>query len=76
MAFRRDGGCRTATYDYAKNWNGMERPVREGENPVQAKCVGVSRILSRSGHEKPRLKPAGPPAKAKHSAETDSEPVP
>ena len=76
MAFRRDGGCRTAIYDCAKNWNGMERPVEEGENPVQVKCVGVSSILSRSGHEKPRLKRAGPPAKAKHSAETDSEPVP
>ena len=63
-------------YEHAKNWNGMERPVIEGENPVQAKCVGVSRILSRSGHEEPRLNPAGPPAKAKHSAETDSEPVP
>ena len=54
----------------------MERPVEEGENPVQAKCVGIGRILSRSGHEEPRLNRAGPPAKAKHSAETDSEPVP
>ena len=35
MAFRRDGGCRTAKYDYAKNWNGMERPVKEGENTLQ-----------------------------------------
>jgi len=54
----------------------MERPSVEGERPVRAIFIRVSSILSRSGHEKPRLKPAGPPAKAKHSAETDSEQVP
>ena len=52
------------------------KPDDMGDSPVRARIVKDSGILSRAGHVKPCLNPAGPSAKAKYSWETDSEPVP
>ena len=54
----------------------FERHTREGESPVNEMRVTTSRIQSNAGHEKSRMKQAGPPAKAKYSLVTDSEEVP
>ncbi len=54
----------------------MGKSAREGESPVQGKCIRCVGILSRAGSEKPRLKQPAPSGKAKYIQETDSEPVP
>ena len=56
--------------------NGLENPAIAGESPLSEVNMYRSGILSRSGHVKSCLNPAGPSAKAKYSRETDSEPVP
>ena len=55
----------------------LESEAEEGESPVGEAWIGVwGHILSKLGHEKSRLKLAGPSAKAKYEPVTDSEPVP
>ena len=55
----------------------LESEAVEGESPVDEAWVDVlDAFLSRPGHVKSRLKPAGPSAKAKYEPVTDSEPVP
>ena len=45
----------------------MERRAKEGESPVRETVLGFIYLFSsRTGHEKPCLKLAGPPAKAKY----------
>ena len=48
----------------------------EGDSPVPFECSLDSGLLSRAGHVESCLNSPGPPGKAKHSRETDSEPVP
>ena len=55
---------------------GLERPIREGNNPVGERVKRAGGIPSTAGHEKPRGKQGGPPPKAKYSLATDSEQVP
>ena len=69
-------GYRTAKFAIKKNWNDLERSIKEGDNPVQVRFYQDSSILSSAGHEKSCVNLAGPSAKAKYSPETDSEPVP
>ena len=52
---------------------GLERPIIEGNDPVDERNDQPSRIPSTAGHEKPRGNPGGPPPKAKYSLATDSE---
>ena len=55
----------------------LESEAVEGESPVGEAWISVWDIfLSRLGHEKSRLKLAGPSAKAKYDPVTDSGPVP
>ena len=55
--------------------NGLGGPATEGDSPVPREGR-MSPRESTPGHEKPRRKTAGPPAKAKHRPVTDSEQVP
>ena len=55
--------------------NGLGRPAGAGDSPVPELNLRFPRE-STPGHEKPRRKTAGPPAKAEHSPVTDSEQVP
>ena len=54
----------------------MERPVKEGDNPVSEMGQSRSRYLSTARHEKSCGKLGGPSSKAKYSLVTDSEQVP
>ncbi len=55
----------------------LERGARDGESPVgEGEGPGVVEILSNARHEKPGVKPGGPPSKAKDSRVTDSGRVP
>ena len=55
----------------------LERHAEEGESPVDvAMCRIWDPFLSKPGHVKSRLNPAGPSAKAKYESVTDSERVP
>ena len=55
----------------------LERAAIEGESPVgEARLIVWTLFLSRPGHEKSRLKLAGPSAKAKYDPVTDSGLVP
>ena len=54
----------------------LERSTEEGDSPVCEIQKTRGGILSRAGPEESCLKPAAPSAKAKHSRETDSVPVP
>ena len=69
-------GCRTAIFGFKKNWNTLEKVIKEGDNPVQVRFKFDSSILSSAGHEKSCVNLPGPSGKAKYSPETDSEPVP
>ena len=45
----------------------MEYHAKEGESPVRETVLGFIYLFSsRTGHEKPCLNPAGPPAKTKY----------
>ena len=55
---------------------GLERPIKEGNDPVGESLSQPSGIPSTAGHEKPRGNQGGPPPKAKYSLATDSELVP
>jgi len=45
----------------------FEWHTKEGESPVREMVLGIIYLFSsRTGHEKPCLNPAGPPAKAKY----------
>lgn len=54
----------------------LERPAIESNSLVIETSSPPRRILSTTGHVKPRGKQGGPPPKAKYSLATDSEPVP
>ena len=54
----------------------LERSAIAGESPLREAAAYLACIPSSAGHVEPCVNPAGPPAKAKHSPETDSEPVP
>ena len=54
----------------------MERPVREGENPVSEIERGFRSIQSSTGHVKPGVNTCRPLHKAKYKVSTDSEQVP
>ena len=54
----------------------MEKPIKEGENPVSEMYQTFDRVQSTAGHEKPGRNSGGPPSKAKYSLATDSEQVP
>ena len=54
----------------------MERPAIEGDSPVKVRIRALFVFLSNAGHVKSRMKPPGPPGKAKYYLITDSEPVP
>ena len=70
-------GCRCGAKAYMRGErNVLESSSAEGERPVREASSGASRYLSSAGHVEPRVNPAGPSAKAKHSPETDSEQVP
>ena len=55
---------------------GLERPIKEGNDPVGERLMQPSGIPSTAGHVKPRGNLGGPPPKAKYSLATDSEQVP
>ena len=57
--------------------NGLERPTTEGESPVCDRNRSPLTCALQSSTElvELRVKLAGPPAKAKYSSMTDSEPV-
>ena len=55
---------------------GLERPIIEGNDPVDERQMQPSGILSTAGHEESRGKQGGPPPKAKYYLVTDSELVP
>ena len=44
----------------------LERPAREGESPVNERCVTSGRYLSTTGHVKPRGNLGRPLPKAKY----------
>ena len=69
-------GCRTFKREQLFRRSGLERPTVGGNSPVAEKERDPERILSSAGHGKPRMKQAGPSAKAKYSLATDSEAVP
>ena len=54
----------------------LERRAVAGDSPVRGTGANQARTLSRAGPEEPCPKQAAPSAKAKHSRETDSGPVP
>ena len=54
----------------------LESYTEEGDSPVCEIHEARGGILSRAGPEESCLNPAAPSAKAKHSRETDSVPVP
>ena len=54
----------------------MESSTIVGNSPVDERMRRLVKSLSRAGHEKPCLKPGGPPSKAKYELMTDSEAVP
>jgi len=56
--------------------SGLERPIKEGDNPVRDILMNSTSILSTAGHEESRRNPPGPSGKAKYYLVTDSEPVP
>ena len=56
--------------------NSLESQTAEGESPVSEDAGIRAVLLSSAGHVVPCVNPAGPSAKAKHSPDTDSEPVP
>ena len=56
--------------------NSLESLAAAGESPLREVFPRPSVFLSSAGHVEPCVNPAGPSAKAKHSPETDSEPVP
>ena len=59
----------------SRTW--LERRAGAGESPVGVTARGAwGCFLSKPGHEKSRLKLAGPSAKAKYDPVTDSERVP
>ena len=76
-AATRARGCRAAIRG-GRVWgrNGLEGPAAAGESPLRPPGAAPRRCLSSAGHVKPCANPAGPPAKAKYSGETDSAPVP
>ena len=56
--------------------NGLERPARDGDSPVDETLKSSRRFPSTTGHEKPCGNLGGPSSKAKYYLATDSEPVP
>ena len=52
---------------------GLERPIKEGDNPVHDIVYIPSSILSTAGSETPCRNLPAPSGKAKYSQETDSE---
>ena len=58
-----------------RNGNGLESPVKEGDNPVPVTKSFLEDHLSRAGHVESCLNLRGPSRKAKYSQKTDSEPV-
>ena len=69
--------CRLSERRAAVSRIRLESQAEEGDSPVGEAAVAISGpFLSRSGHVKSRLNPAGPPAKAKYTSVTDSERVP
>ena len=56
--------------------SGLERPIKEGDNPVRDILMNSTSILSTAGHEEFRRNLPGPSGKAKYYLVTDSEPVP
>ena len=52
---------------------GLERPIKEGDNPVHEIKYIPSSILSTAGSETPCRNLPAPSGKAKYSQETDSE---
>jgi len=69
-------GCGTATKAAGGPAEAPGKARRRGQDPRTRRTEGAGRIPSRAGHVKPRSKQGGPPSKAKHYPETDSEPVP
>ena len=55
------------------NGTGLERPIKEGDNPVHDIVYIPSSILSTAGSETPCRNLPAPSGKAKYSQETDSE---
>ena len=52
--------------------SGMERPIKEGNNPVGERRSQEVSIPSTTGHEESRGNQRGPSRKAKYSLATDS----
>ena len=52
---------------------GLERPIKEGDNPVHDIVYIPSSILSTAGSETPCRNLPAPSGKAKYSQDTDSE---
>ena len=76
MVFAPDGVVGLHRPQTASHLNGLERPTRDGESPVEHCSTAGSRILSTTSHEQACGKLGGPPSKAKDSCVTDSGRVP
>ena len=71
------GLCRDPVRREWSSRSALEGAAAGGESPVgEGRDRGRAPILSKPGHEKSRLKRAGPSAKAKYDPVTDSERVP
>ena len=65
-------GCGTTTWDQFFKQNGLGRPAKVGESPVDEMCFGSRSIPSTTGSEDPCGNPGAPSSKAKYEHVTDS----